>query len=364
MHEKILARRDRVRRVLTKQNLAALLVTNPVNVRYLTGFTGGDSYLLFSPDGETLLSDPRFTIQIEEECPGLDVAIRPGGVSLVQAVAKILGKNSSGTLGLEAESVTLAEQERISQALPRRQLVPTRNIVEEFRQVKDRSEVDLIRKAIDVAHRAFQDLRENIKPEQSEVDLRNDLEYLMRLFGGEEKSFPSIIGAGPRAALPHGTPSDMKVEGQSHVLFDWGAIVDGYMSDLTRVLIFAPNNKRLRTIYDTVLKAQEAAIAAIKPGKTGEEIDAVARAIIRDEGFGRYFNHGLGHGLGLEIHENPRFAIGNKTILKPGMVLTVEPGIYLKNWGGVRVEDDILVTRTGCEVLSQRVPKAFEDMVV
>ncbi len=358
------ARRDKVRHVLAKHKWDAFLVTNPINVRYLSGFTGGDSYFLFHAGGETLLSDTRFTIQIGEECPGLDAVARPTGVTMVQAIEKVLGKTTAGKLGVEAESMTIAEQERFAKALAHWQLVSTSNVVEELRQIKDRGEVELVRQAIDVAYRAFQDMREHLTPDQSEIDLRNDLEYLMRLFGAEEKSFATIIGAGPRAALPHGIPSGQKIEGQSHVLFDWGALVEGYMSDLTRVLIFAPKNKKLRTIYETVLKAQEAAIAAIKPGKTGGEIDAVARAVISDAGFGRHFNHGLGHGLGTEIHENPRFSIGNKTVLKPGMIMTVEPGIYLKDWGGVRIEDDILVTNTGCEVLSRHVPKSFEEMVV
>ena len=184
----------------------------------------------------------------------------------------------------------------------------------------------------------------------------------MRLLGAEEKSFPPIIAAGGRAALPHANPTSQTSERQSLLLFDWGAVVNGYMSDLTRVLIFTPNNKKLRTVYETVLQAQLAAIAAIKPGKVCEEIDAVARNIIKDAGFGKHFGHGLGHSIGLRVHEAPRFTPGDKTVLKPGMVLTVEPGIYLKGWGGVRIEDMILVTKSGCEVLTRAVPKTFEEM--
>ncbi|MDR1140230.1 MAG: M24 family metallopeptidase, partial [Planctomycetaceae bacterium] len=162
---------------------------------------------------------------------------------------------------------------------------------------------------------------------------------------------------------PHGLPSSLKLAGQSHLLIDWGTVVNGYMSDLTRVFVFEKKNKKLQTIYETVLKAQNAAINAIKPGKNCTEIDTVARSVISDAGFGKYFNHGLGHSFGLEIHESPRFASGDHSILKPGMVMTVEPGIYLKDWGGVRIEDNILVTQTGCEVLSRRVPKSFDEMI-
>jgi Xaa-Pro aminopeptidase len=197
----------------------------------------------------------------------------------------------------------------------------------------------------------------------SEIDICIAMEHQMRLFGAEEKSFPSIIGAGGRAALPHATPSKKTISREQLLLFDWGCVVNGYMSDLTRVLILRPN-QRLRVIYETVLEAQEAAIAAIKPGKVCKDIDTIARNIIKDAGFGKYFDHGLGHSIGLQIHENPRFRQDDDAVLKAGMVLTVEPGIYIKGWGGIRIEDDILVTKTGCEVLSRALPKKYDEMVV
>ena len=374
--ENFAERRNKVRRVIEKQRLDALLVTDPLNLRYLTGFTGGAGNLLIQPDGDTILSDPRFTIQIEEECPGLDAVIRPRSESTSKTLAKLLGK-VPGKLGIEAESVTIALQERLFKYLSHWESIPTRSVVEELRQIKDRYELAKIRQAIDVAARAFQYVRSQLHPSMSEIDICNMLEHQMRLLGAEDRSFPSIIGAGARAALPHATPSEQKFSGQSHLLFDWGAVVNGYMSDMTRVLILSPQsrstqgkatqnkatqNKKLRTVYETVLTAQEAAIAAIKPGKTCEEIDAIARNIITKAGFGKHFGHGLGHAIGLQVHENPRLAPGDKTVLKAGMVLTVEPGIYLKGWGGVRIEDDVLVTKTGYEVLSRAVPKSFEEM--
>lgn len=378
MTDRNLSRRNKIRSVLSKQKIDVMLVTNPINVRYLSGFTGGDSYLLVKRNGEDiLLSDPRFTIQVEEECPGLAAHIRPAGETLPEAVSRTIGRSlfnqpslgkRGGRLAIEAESLTLAERVRVFSKLADWELVPTQGLVEELRQIKDRSEIALIRKAIDTAFFAFNDVRRKLRADMSEIDIRNELEYRMRLCGAEEKSFPSIIGAGHRAALPHGTPSKLKLVGQSHLLIDWGAIVDGYMSDLTRVLIFSikskPINKKLKTIYETVLRAQQAAINAVKPGKTGQEIDAIARNIIKDAGFSKHFNHGLGHSMGLEIHEAPRFAVGHATVLKPGMIMTVEPGIYLKDWGGVRIEDDILITKTGCEVLSRHVPKSFDEMIV
>ena len=354
------ARCQRVQRLLALQKLDALLISNPVNVRYLCGFTGGDSTLLICRDGVTIISDGRFTLQIKEECPELeDVHIRSVNEAMPTAVSKVFGKTKAGRLGVEAESLTVGENERLANTLPKTKIVPTRAIVETFRQIKDKSEITAIRKAIDVAAKAFEDVRNGLRADQTEIEIRNEIEYRMRFLGAEEKSFSTIIAAGPRAAQPHAVPSAQPIGGHPMLLFDWGAIVDGYMSDLTRVLVLKPT-KQLRTVYETVLKAQLAAIDAIKPGKTGEEIDAVARSVIEDAGFGKHFNHGLGHSLGLEIHEDPRFKLGYNTVLKPGMVLTVEPGIYLKNWGGVRIEDDILVTKKGCEVLSRHVPKNFD----
>ena len=356
-------RRKKIRREIAKQKLDALLVTDPINVRYLTGFTGGTGCLLIQPDEETLLSDPRFTIQIEEECQGLAAVIRPRSESTSKTLSKLLGKTTAGKLGIEAESVTIAQQDRLFQHLSHWQPAPTKNVVEELRQIKDKDEILQIRRAVDIAARSFQHVRSLLRPPLSEINIRNALESRMQELDAEEKSFPTIIGAGARAALPHAKPSGQTLKGQSHLLFDWGCVVNGYMSDLTRVVILSPNNKKLRTVYETVLQAQAAALAAIKPGKTCEEIDAVARNIIADAGFGKHFGHGLGHSIGLRIHESPRFTPGDKTVLKAGMVLTVEPGIYLKGWGGVRIEDDILVTPSGCEVLSREVPKTFEEMI-
>jgi len=359
--EKFLERREKIRRVIVKQKLDGLLITNLFNIRYLTGFTGA-GFLLMQPGGDTLLSDPRFTLQIEEECPGLVAVIKSRETPISKTLAKLLGK-TTGDLGIEADSVTLSQMDRLFEFLLRWQPVPTKSVVEELRQIKDKDELVQIRQAIAIAARSFREVRNQLRPSMSEIDICIALEHQMRLLGAEEKSFPSIIGAGVRAALPHATPSTKTLLGEQLLLFDWGCVVNGYMCDLTRVLVLS-QSKKLRTVYETVLKAQEAAIAAIKPGKVCDEIDTIARNIIKDAGFGKYFGHGLGHSIGLQIHENPRFVQGNKTVLKAGMVLTVEPGIYLRSWGGVRIEDDILVTKSGCEVLSREVPKSYEEMIV
>jgi len=372
--EKFLGRRNKIRKAAAKQKLDALLITHQLNIQYLTGFTGGTSCLLMTPNGDTIMSDPRFTIQLEEECPGLETVIRPRSESTSKTLAKLLGKMTTGKLGIEAETVTIGQQERLFQHIPKWQPVPTKNIVEDFRQIKDKDEIAQMRRAIGIAAGAFRHVRSFLSQHLhdfaacDEIFACNVLVDKMRQLGHLDnlsvvpESFPVIVGAGPRAALPHATPSGQTLKGQTHILFDWGCVVNGYMSDITRVLILEPDSKRLRSIYETVLKAQTAALAAIKPGKTCEEIDAVARNIIKDAGYSKQFGHGLGHGIGLRVHEDPRFTPGDKTVLKAGMVLTVEPGIYLKGWGGIRIEDMILVTRSGCEILTQAVPKTFEEV--
>lgn len=365
---RFLKRRDKIRKALAADHkIDALLITNPINIRYLTNFTGGAGCLLIQPDGDTLLSDPRFTIQIEEECPGLHAVIRPRHISASKTLNDLLKSSPKGgniRLGFEDASMTVAEKEHYYREIKKAEPVPTQRVVEKLRSIKDKTEIKEIRKAIGAAHFAFRYIREFVvkTPDASEIYIRNLIEFAMHFADAEDRSFNTIVGAGARAALPHGVPGSQKIEGQSHLLIDWGCVVNGYMSDLTRVLIFHPKDKKLRRVYETVLEANEAAIAAIKPGKTCEEIDTISAKILVKSKLVKKAAHGLGHSFGLEIHEDPRFAQGNKTVLEPGMVLTVEPGIYLQGFGGVRIEDDILVTKDGCELLSVNVPKQFEDV--
>ncbi|MGL4594317.1 MAG: M24 family metallopeptidase [Thermoguttaceae bacterium] len=357
-------RRNKIRRELQFSHLDALWITHPFNIRYLTGFTGGDTTLIIFENGDDILvSDGRYTLQIEEECPDLKADIRPNIIQMADRVADLVCANKAKQVGVEAESVTCSQYDKFRTKLSCCEVIPTTHLVETLRQIKDRSEIAAIRKSIDLAHRAFQDVQTCLNSKMTEKDIRNELDYRMMKLGAEKSSFATIVGAGPRAALPHCVPSNACIDGHSHVLFDWGAIVDGYCSDITRVLVFAPKNKKLRTVYEAVLNAQESAIEAIKPDKTGEEIDAIARKSLQKAGLLKHFNHGLGHSFGLEIHESPRLAANQKTKLRPGMILTVEPGVYLKNWGGIRIEDDILVTKTGCEVLSKDVPKSYDDIL-
>jgi Xaa-Pro aminopeptidase len=357
------SRRNRLRKLLARTEADALLVTNFKNVTYLTGFTGDDSYLLATQDGETLVTDPRYTTQLAEECPGLKLRIRAPGERMLPVVAEVVSRGKVNRLGIEAHSATVGLERSLAEALPKTELLPTDGLGEQLRIVKDRDEVKQTRLACRQAEWAFEVVRGLIQPQMTERDLAAELEYQARKFGAKALSFPAIVAVGPRAALPHATPTAQRLDASDFVLVDWGVNSGLYMSDLTRIIVTGRISPKLRKVYGVVLAAQLAAIEAIRPGRTCEQVDGVARKIISKAGFGPAFGHGLGHGTGLEIHEAPRLAVGQKTKLRPGMIVTVEPGIYLPGWGGVRIEDDVLVTRTGHEVLSN-VPKQIDDCLM
>ncbi len=356
-------RRDKLRRLVKKAGTEVLLVTNFTNVTYLTGFTGEDSYLLLRHDGEVVLSDPRYTTQLGEECPGVDLHIRRPGTEMVEVVAKALRSARIGRLAIEADSMSVALRDQIAGKLPKLEIVPTSGLVEQLRQIKDRDEVTRLRQAVRLAEKAFAVLKATLRPEKTEKQVADELEYQMRLFGAKEGSFASIVAVGSRSALPHAVPTDRRIGEGDFVLVDWGANDGLYNSDLTRVLVTGKILPKVKRIYRVVQDAQARAIAAIRPGVAAHDVDAIARETIAKAGFGRCFGHGLGHGLGLEVHEAPRLAANSQTVLKPGMVVTVEPGIYLRGWGGVRIEDDVLVTRDGNEVLTSMARRLEESIL-
>ncbi|ADB19123.1 peptidase M24 [Pirellula staleyi DSM 6068] len=356
-------RRDKLRSLVKKSGLHALLVTNFTNVSYLTGFTGDDSYLLLSQHGEVIISDPRYTEQLDDECPGLVQVIRRPPTKMSDAVSAVLKSTGVQQVAIEAASMTVAFRDTLAAGLGDVQLHSSNGLVEQLREIKDKEEIDAIRAAIKCAQQAFGVIRASLRPEQSEKQVADELEYQIRLFGGKKTSFEPIIGVGPRGALPHGRPSDKKVGEDDFILIDWGARMGGYISDLTRVLVTGKISPKLERIYGVVLAAQLAAIAEIKPGAVMKDVDAAARGVIEKAGFGPKFGHSLGHGIGMEVHEAPRLAADQDRPLRPGMVVTVEPGIYLPGWGGVRIEDDVLVTKSGHEVLSST-PKQLQDCIV
>lgn len=360
--ERFEKRRANLRKLLQRSGAQAMLVTNFTNVTYLTGFTGDDSYLLVKGSEATIISDPRYTTQLEEECPGVRLNIRSPGTKILDATAQAIAASKISSLAIEAESVSVSQHEQLAGSL-KCELVSTCGLVEELREIKDKAEIDETRLAVRHAERAFAVLRAALRPDQTEKQVADDLEHQLRLLGAKGSSFPPIIAVGVRAALPHARPTEKLIGSDDFVLVDWGATARHYKSDLTRVLVTGRISPKLERVYGVVLRAQEQAIAAIRPGVTGREVDQVARRVIADAGFGKHFGHGLGHGLGLDIHENPRLSPTNDRPLKAGMIVTVEPGIYLPDWGGVRIEDDVLVTRDGHEVLTG-VSKQLSECVV
>jgi Xaa-Pro aminopeptidase len=356
-------RRGKLRGLLKKEGTDALLVTNFINVSYLTDFTGDDSYLLITPKHDVMISDERYTTQLEEECPDLEFEIRGPGKQMLPTVAGVLKKGKYKKLSVESASMTLGLHAGLSKAAPDCELVPSQGWVEELRMIKDKDEVTRTRTACDQARRAFEVVRASLKPDMTELDVATELEYQARRFGAKGLSFPAIVATGARAALPHARPTKQCLGEADFTLIDWGVNEGLYMSDLTRMVVTGKISPKLRKVYGVVLKAQLAGIAAIRPGVTCEAVDQAARGVIAKAGFGKQFGHGLGHGTGLEIHEAPRLAQNQTTVLAPGMIVTVEPGIYFPGWGGVRIEDDVLVTRDGHEVLTS-VPKELDDCVV
>jgi Xaa-Pro aminopeptidase len=346
------SRREQLGRLVADHALDGFLVTNPVNVTYLTGFSGDSSYLLVGRERSILVSDGRYEEQIREECPGLEVHIRPPSQRITPAAAEVIAKLGWRQLGFESGHLTVGEMTKLQESLPSVNWKPCEDAVEKFRVVKDATEIAQIRDAIAIAERAFGRWRASLRPDHTEKQLSDRMEMLLREEGARCGSFPTIVGVGARAALPHAPLTAKRVTEGELLLVDWGANGGFYKSDLTRVLAPRRISPKLEQVYGVVLRAQTRAIGKIRPGVKACDVDAEARSALQEAGFGEFFSHGLGHGIGLEVHEAPSLRPNSETVLEPGMVTTVEPGVYLPGWGGVRLEDDLLVTPDGCEVLT------------
>jgi Xaa-Pro aminopeptidase len=338
----------------------ALLVSALPNIRYLSGFTGDNGLLLVTPESQTLFTDPRFTIQASQECT-CAVKIAPRGPVDPYAVEAIRRKKLK-RVGFEATRMIYDVHRRLKEALPLGvTLKPIGAVIEQLRMVKSKEEIARIRLSVQTNSQAFEKTVQSIRPGVSESHIAAELEFQMRRLGAEKPAFETIVATGPRSALPHARPGSRKVGVDELLLIDMGACQDGYMSDMTRMLFFGKVNRRARDMYGSVLKAQLAAIAAVREGITSGQVDQQARQVMESEGLGKEFVHSTGHGLGLEIHEPPRVGRRDKTRLQAGMVITIEPGAYIRDFGGIRIEDTVLVTKNGCEILT---PTSKELMVL
>ena len=358
------ARRTKLLREMRKANVDGLLISGLANVRYLTGFTGDSSWLFLNSANCILLSDTRYETQLADECPNLDVEIRDSGSTINELTAKVVAKAKSKRIGFEANHTTVAQHGALGEKITVAVLVATSGLVERLREVKDKWELEQIRAAIEYAQRGIGVVRSSLRSDQTETEIRYLLEAAMRSFGATGPGFEPIVGVGPTAALPHAHAGTRCVAEHPVLLVDWGASTEsGYRSDLTRVFITGKPTKQMELVYKTVLAAQQAAIKAIRPGVKCVDVDRIARSLIERAGFGKYFGHGLGHGFGLEIHEAVRVNPISEREFETGMVVTVEPGIYLPGKFGVRIEDDVLVTSDGNEVLSN-LEREFDQAIV
>ncbi len=342
---------DRTAIPFTELKLDALLVSAPPNVRYLCGFTGDNGLLLVTPQSQTLFTDPRFTIQAAQECSCEVKTVTK--TPLDQAALQIIRRKRLKRVGFEATRVSYEVFERLEKGLPRGStLIPAGPVVDRLRMVKSEGELARIRRSVLTNSEAFEKAVRSIRPGVRESSIAAELEYQMRRLGAEKPAFETIVAAGPRSALPHAQPTARTLANHELLLIDMGACQDGYMSDMTRVLFLGTPSRRVRTMYRAVLNAQLAAIDAVRPGVTAAHVDRAARRVLEQEGLGKEFVHSTGHGLGLEIHEGPRLGRRDKTKLEPGMAITIEPGAYIRDFCGIRIEDTVLVTKNGSEILT------------
>lgn len=351
-------RHKAVRDAMKELKLDALLLTHPPDLHYLTNFTGDDSVGLITHKDFFLVTDFRYKQQAGMEAGWLTTSLRDAKMS--DAVAKVLKETPLKRIGFEANFTTVGQIDALLKSLKEQsvaapELVPLENVMLTLRKIKDDHEIDLVRKSVALAEEAFGAIKEEIKPGQTENYLAGLLILELRSRGASNSSFLPIVATAANSSLPHYRPSDDKTELEKDqpCLVDWGAVLNGYCSDLTRTFLIGHVPHKIREIYKVVYDAQMAAIKFLRPGVTTLQADRVARDVIEKAGYGEEFGHGLGHGIGREIHELPSLRkTGGEEELRPGMIVTVEPGIYLPGVGGVRIEDDVLITHSGCEVLS------------
>ena len=340
---------QKLRASFSKAGIDALFITSPVNRRYISGFTGTAGAVLISEKAALFITDFRYMEQGKNQAVGFNVIEH--GRSLYETVQEKLQELGIKRLGFEKHDLSYAQYETISKAFSA-ELVPVDSLVEELRLIKTEEELLVMKQAAKIADDAYDYIQTKIKPGVREIEISNELEFFMRSQGASSSSFDIIVASGLRSALPHGVASDKIIQEGELVTLDYGAIFNGYCSDITRTLAVGEISDELKKIYDTVLEAQVRGVDGIKAGLTGREADALTRDYINEQGYGKYFGHSTGHGLGLEVHEQPALSARSETVLKPGMVVTVEPGIYIPGVGGCRIEDDIVITETGNERLT------------
>ena len=335
---------EKLRTALEEQGVDALLITNGHSRRYMTGFTGTAGVALVSKTDAVFITDFRYTEQAASQIK--DFRIVQHKQTLIEELAVQVKELGIQKLGFEKDDVTYSSYELYKKAI-QADLVPLSGLVEKIRLIKTDEEISIIKAACRIADEAYEHIVTYIKPGMTEIEVSNELEFFMRKRGATSSSFDIIVASGVRSALPHGVATDKVIEVGDFVTLDFGALYNGYISDTTRTVAIGEPSEQLKEIYQVVLDAELLALEKVKPGMTGREADAIARDYIVSKGYGEAFGHSLGHGIGLEVHEGPGLSFRSDIVLEPGMVITIEPGIYLPNIGGVRIEDDALVTENG-----------------
>lgn len=343
------------RRHLGRFDVDTLIFFGLPNIRYLAGFTGSDGALVFSGDDGWFLTDSRYTEQASLETAGVKIREYRGKL---EGVADLLKERKAVRVGIEAEHTTVAFLGALAKMLPDVEFVPIGGELEDLRTVKDDEELRFLGRSAELASDALLSILGDIRPGAVERDIALALEFAMKRGGAEEKSFDFIVASGPMGALPHGKASDRVLCSGELVTIDFGGVFHGYHSDETVTVAVGSPDSRQKDIYGIVKDAHDRAMEAIRPGVSLRELDGKARDYIEEKGYGKFFGHGLGHGVGLEVHERPTVSYRSDGVVEEGMVFTIEPGIYLPGWGGVRIEDTVVVTGDGCLTLT-KIPKAL-----
>ena len=340
---------ERVQSVLEDRKIDAILVSDGYNMRYISGFTGATGFLFISKNSRKLFTDSRYTVAAKTQAPDFEVTIVDGARNYSALINSAIEADGVQTLGFEANNFTYAQYENFKKNLNVKELVPVGNDLSLLRVKKTEEEIANLRQAEHIGDIAFNEILGYLKPGATELEIAAKLEYIMKCNGAEKLSFETIVAAGVNGSKPHAEPGNYKIQSGDLVTMDFGCVYNGYCSDMTRTVCVGKANAKQREIYDIVLKAQTTVIEGLKPGMKGKEYDKIARDIIAEAGYGQYFGHGLGHSVGLEIHEDPRFSVSEERIIEPGTIITVEPGIYIPDFGGVRIEDMLVITEDGYE---------------
>lgn len=342
------------------------IIFSEINIRYLSGFSGHAATLLISGQSSYLITDYRYYEQAKQEAPTCTVICRDrANQTLAALISELLHKEQCAAVFFESQHINVAHWSAILKDIEQvptvQSISPVVGMVEQQRMIKSNEEIGYIRQAAAIADQALSNIIPLIKTGITERELANELEYQMALLGSEELSFATILGFGERSALPHGVPSNRALQSGDIILIDFGAVVNGYHSDMTRTFIFGKASAQQKEVYDLVLKAQQTAIAALSNGVSGQFLQQQAEHVLHNSPYKEYTGEGLGHGLGMQLHEQPFLGLNCHTPIETGCVITIEPGIYIPNWGGIRIEDDVVLTERGLEILTQS-PKALIEL--